>query len=246
MFLSCFSKFYTEVLVAAAASTKYAMEEIASQYERETGTKIKLVFGSSGQFYTQIMQGAPFSLFLAADEEFVLKLSEAKGWDKGHVYVEGRLVLLMPSTHSESFGISSTSPLDSLSEMLNRGQIKKFAIANPEHAPYGKAAVQALKKAGLWDRIEPKLVYGENVSQAAQFALSGSTQGGLAAYSLALVPAVKEKSTYYLIDASLHEPLRQRMILIKDLPQTREFYAYLRGPEAKSIFERYGFFVPLE
>lgn len=232
--------------MAAAASTKFVMEEIAGLYKIETGSQIKLVYGSSGQFYTQIKQGAPFSVFLAADEDFVFRLSDAKGLSRGDVSAEGRLVLLMPASLSDSHQILSTSPLSSLKSLLAANQIKRFSIANPEHAPYGKAAVQVLQKAGLWDLIESKLVYGENVSQAVQFALSGSTQGGMAAYSLALTPSVKGKSNYYLIDTSLHEPLRQRMILLSDEPEALKFYEYLKSQEARTVFKRHGFLVPSE
>jgi len=134
-----------------------------------------------------------------------------------------------------------------LKAALSDGRVRRFAIANPEHAPYGRAAEQALTKLGLRNAIQPKLVLGENVSQAAQFATSGSTQGGIFAYSLALAPAVSKLGTYVLLPEDLHQPLRQRMVLIKGASETsRVFYAYLQQPVARATFRRYGFVLPSE
>jgi len=137
--------------------------------------------------------------------------------------------------------------LNDLAAALADGRLGKFAIANPEHAPYGKRAEEALRHAGLWEKIKDKLVLGENVSQAAQFATSGGTQGGIVAYSLALAPAVARVGNYALIPDSWHEPLRQRMVLLKGADEkTREFYRYMQQPAARAIMKRYGFLLPAE
>ncbi len=134
-----------------------------------------------------------------------------------------------------------------LGRQLASGLPLRFAIANPEHAPYGVAARQVLQSLGLWPAIQPRLILGENVSQAAQFALSGNTIGGLVAYSLALAPPLRERSVHALIPAKYHEPLRQRMVLLKDAGATaRAFYSYLQSTAARRVFNRYGFMLPDE
>jgi molybdate transport system substrate-binding protein len=157
------------------------------------------------------------------------------------LYAIGRLVLFAP--HGSPVKIDPG--LAGVKAALAAAQIKRFAIANPEHAPYGRAAEQALRKAGLWDDMRSRLVLGENVSQAAQFATSGSTEGGLFAYSLALSPQVAKLGSYVLIPETMHEPLRQRMVLVKGAGETaKRFYRYLQEPRARQIFERYGFTLP--
>lgn len=137
--------------------------------------------------------------------------------------------------------------LKDLRAALADGRIKKFAIANPEHAPYGLRAEEALKHAGLWDAVKDKLVLGENVVQAAQFATSGNAQGGIIAYSLALAPDVSKLGEYALIPAEWHEPLRQRMVLLKGADETTQaFYRYVQEPAARNIMRKYGFVLPNE
>ena len=169
-------------VIAGAADLKFALEEIAVKFRQDTQREVKLVFGSSGNFYRQIGQGAPFQMFLSADEGFVFRLADAgKTLDRGELYALGRIVIIVP--HGST--LKTDGELKDVAASLGDGRLKKFAIANPEHAPYGKRAEEALKHAGLWQRIQDKLVLGENVSQAAQFAVSGNTQGGIIAYSLA-------------------------------------------------------------
>jgi molybdate transport system substrate-binding protein len=230
--------------VAAAADLKFALEEIAAKFRTEAGQEVKLSFGSSGNFATQLQQGAPFEIFLSADEGFVFQLADAgKTVDRGVLYAEGRIVLFAPKGST----FKPDAKFDALRAALMEGSIQRFAIANPEHAPYGRAAEQALKSQGLWDAVKPKLVLGENVSQAAQFAASGSTQGGIFAYSLALSPAIGALGTYALIPADWHAPLRQRMVLMKSAGGTaRAFYQYVQTPSARVIFRKYGFVLPGE
>jgi molybdate transport system substrate-binding protein len=232
----------TAPTVAAAADLKFAFEEIAARFEAETGKEVRLTFGSSGNFTTQLMQGAPFEIFLSADEGFVFQLADAgKTSNRGELYAEGRIVLFAPKGSS----LRPDANFNDLRAALADGRIQRFAIANPDHAPYGRAAEQALKGKGLWDAIKPKLVLGENVSQAAQFASAGSTQGGIFAYSLALAPAVDALGSYALIPSDWHAPLRQRMVLMKNAGETaRAFHRFVQSPAARVIFRKFGFVLP--
>ena len=231
-------------VVAAAADLKFALEEVSARFEADTGKRLKLVFGSSGNFYRQISEGAPFQLYLAADESYVEQLAAAgKTLDEGALYAMGRIVLAVP--HGSV--LKADAELAGLRAALAAGQIGKFAIANPEHAPYGRRAEEALRHAGLWDALQGKLVLGENVAQAAQFATSGNAQGGIVAYSLALAPDVAKRGQFVLIPEHWHAPLRQRMVLLKGAGATSQaFYQYLQQPVARSILRRYGFSLPAE
>jgi len=231
-------------IIVAAADLQFALEEIAINFKQDTSLDVKLVFGSSGNFYRQIAQGAPFQMFLSADEDFVFRLADAgKTVDRGVLYAIGRIVIVAPRTSS----LKPDEKLKDLAAALGDGRIKKFALANPEHAPYGKRAVEALQHAGLWEAIKGKLVLGENVSQAAQFAVSGSTQGGIIAYSLALSPAIRQRADLALIPASWHQPLAQRMVLVKGAGTTAQnFYRYLQQPAARGVMKKHGFTLPGE
>lgn len=231
-------------VIAAASDLKFAVEEIADKFRADTGRDVRLNFGSSGNFTRQLKQGAPFEIFLSADEGYVFQLADAgKTVDRGVRYAEGRIVLFAGkgSTLKPDAGFAD------LRAALADGRIQRFAIANPEHAPYGRAAEQALRGQGLWDAMQSHLVLGENVSQAAQFATTGSAQGGIFAYSLALSPAVGGLGSYALIPAEWHEPLRQRMVLLKNAGETAQlFYHYLQAPPARLVFRKYGFLLPSE
>jgi len=228
--------------VAAAADLKFALEAVATRFERETGHPLRLVFGSSGNFYSQILQGAPFHLFLSADEDFVFRLAAAgKTVDRGRLYAHGRIGIMVP--HGSP--LLADGQLKDLAAALKDGRLQKFAVANPEHAPYGKRAEEALRHAGLWDAIRPKLVLGENIAQAAQFATSGSAQGGVVALSLALAPSVAKLGRFELIPEAWHRPLLQRMVLMNGAPPpARAFYDYLSTPAAQAIMVSYGFAMP--
>ncbi|TSE29625.1 Molybdate-binding periplasmic protein [Tepidimonas thermarum] len=230
--------------VAAASDLKFAIEEVARLFEQRTGQRLRLVFGSSGNFYSQILQGAPFHLFMSADEGFVFKLADAgKTLDRGRLYAYGRIGILVP----KGSPLKADGALRDLAAALQDGRLRKFAIASPDHAPYGMRAKEALQHAGLWEKIEPRLVYGENIAQTAQFATSGSTEGGIIALSLAQAPQVAALGTFALIPASWHQPLAQRMVLLKDAPPAaRQFYDFLSTPEAQAIMVRYGFAMPKE
>lgn len=231
-------------VIAAAADLSFAVEEIAARFRQDTGMEVRLAFGSTGNFARQIREGAPFQMFMAADEQFIFDLHrDGFARDEGALYGVGRIVVTVP----RGSVLTADGRLDTLRTALATGQITRFAIANPEHAPYGRRAEEALRHAGLWEAIQPHLVLGENVSQAAQFALSGNAEGGIIAYSLALAPDVAALGSHELIPEDWHSPLRQRMVLLNDAgPVAEAFFAYIQSPPAREIMERYGFTLPKE
>lgn len=231
-------------LVAAASDLQFAIEEIAARFEVETGHRVQLTLGSSGNFARQIRQGAPFDVYLSADEAYVLDLS-ARGLtrDEGTLYARGRIVLFVP--HNSA--LVADPGLDDLERALADGRIRRFAIANPDHAPYGQRAEEALRHRGLWDGLHAHLVFGENVSQAARFAASGNAQGGIIAWSLALAPAVAAQGSHALIPEDWHRPLLQRMVLLRRASEAGEvFYDYMQSEPARQVLRRYGFLLPGE
>lgn len=230
--------------IAAASDLKFALEDIATRFRNDTQRDVRLSFGSSGNYFRQIAERAPFQMFLSADEGFVFRLHEAgKTEDRGVLYAVGRLVLFAPTGSPLKVDTKAAG----LKAALTANQISRFAIANPEHAPYGRAAEEALRTLGMWDALQGKMVLGENVSQAAQFATSGSSQGGIFAYSLALTPSVSKLGQYVLLPEEMHKPLRQQMVLVKGAGETaRAFYAYLQQPAGRKILTQYGFVLPAE
>lgn len=225
------------VRVAAASDLKFALAELAEQYQRQAGRRIQLSLGSSGQFAQQIRQGLPVDLYMAADEDFVFQLADAGlTRDRGALYALGRIAAV----------VAAASPLTldpTLRGLRAAGSgIRHFAIANPEHAPYGRAAQQALERLGLWQWLKPKLVLGENIAQATQFVTSGAAQAGVTALALALAPEVARLARHVVLPDSLHAPLRQRMVLLKSArAQAGDFYDFLQTPVARAILRRYGF-----
>jgi len=228
--------------VAAAANLNFALTEIAKEFERDRRTHVDVVFGASGTLTRQIRDGAPFEMFLAADEEFPGQLTAAGlTRDAGVVYAIGRLVLFAPTGSP----LMVDQRLDGLSRLLNAGGVTHFAIANPDVAPYGRAAEAALRKHGLWDAIRSRLVVGDSIAQAAQFATTGNAVGGLIAYSLVKEPALADKGNYALVPQTDHPPLRQRMVLLKQAsPIVEQFYAYMQGPAARTVLKKNGYEVP--
>jgi molybdate transport system substrate-binding protein len=228
--------------VAAAANVNFALAEIADRFAKTNGTRVEIVFGSSGTLTRQIMDGAPFELFLSADEEFPNKLTAAGlTRDAGAVYAVGRLAIFAPS--GSPLGVDER--LDGLAGLLKAGTVGRFAIANPDVAPYGRAAEAVLRKRGLWDSIRPHLVMGETIAQAAQFATTGNASGGIVAYSLVLAPGFADRGKYAVLPDADHPPLRQRMVLMKraSLPVER-FYKYLQAEPARAILRKHGYGVP--
>ena len=226
--------------VAAASDLKFALEEIAANYKTDKGRDLKMVFGSSGVLWQQIKNGAPFAMFLSADETYIDDLQKnGITLDGGSLYAIGRIVLL----GKKNSPIKLSPDKDSMMKAIQSA--KKIAIANPDHAPYGRAAKEFLMSMGVWDLIEPKLVFGENISQATIFALTGSADFAISALSLATAPVIKAQANYVLIPDQLHKPLKQKMVLIKNhAPSAMDFYQYLQEPKSKQIMTRYGFLVP--
>ena len=228
-------------LVAAAANMQTALNELVPLFERQAKGKVSLSIGSSAKLVRQIQQGLPAELFLSADEDFALRLADAGlTTDRGVVYATGRIVLVVPK--------DSPLKLDPLLAGLNNAlattpdSVQKFAIANPELAPYGKAAVQALQKQAVWSLLQPRLVTGENMAQTTQFISSGAACAGITALALVLAPAVSGRVRYVVVAAELHAPIRQRMVLLKTAsPAARAFYDFLQSPAARQVLRRYGY-----
>jgi molybdate transport system substrate-binding protein len=231
-----------EITVAAAADLSTALPQIVATYTKQTGQSVKLSFGSSGNLTTQIANGAPFDLFFSADETYPNQLIEQGLADKDSLYryAIGRLVLWVPNE----------VPLDvqrlGIQALLDPS-VKKIAIANPLHAPYGRAADAALKRLGVYDPIAGKLVLGENISQAAQFVESGNAQAGLIALSHALSPAMKDKGHYWTVPLDAYPTLNQAVVVLSKSKQTasaHKFLDFVRGPEGTSLLQQYGFSLP--
>lgn len=233
-------------LVAAASDLQFALTEAAKRFEQQTGHALQLNFGSSGNFRRQIAQGAPFELYLSADESYVLALNqEGHVQNEGVIYAVGRLAWLQNPGAAE---LDEDDPLGAVEQALTAhqsGDRQRIALANPAHAPYGVAAMQTLRHAGLWEATADLQVLGENVSQAAQYALSDDVSGGLVAYSLALAPALDARSESLLIPDSWHNPLRQRMVLTNQAGEVAgQFYQWLQQDTGRAILSDYGFVVP--
>lgn len=228
----------SEITVAAAADLQFAFSEITSLYEQQTGRKVTLVFGSTGQLVQQIENGAPFDLIAAANISYIDRLVE-QGLavkDSAALYARGRIVLAV----NKDSGVQAVQLEDLLSN-----KIQHIAIANPEHAPYGLAAKQALESLGLWESISSKLVYAENVRQALQFIQSGDAEAGIISLSVANVPEI----TWTLIDDSLHKPLDQALAILTSSRQpalAEDFIAFINGEYGRPIMRQYGFLLPDE
>jgi molybdate transport system substrate-binding protein len=231
-----------ELIVAAAADLSAAFEQIAQNYEKKTGVKVKLSFGASGALTTQIENGAPFDVFFSADMDYPRQLIAASQADSASLYqyAVGKLVLWVPADSSLDMEHNGV-------EVLLDSSVKKIAIANPQHAPYGRAAVAALKYYKLYDRVADRLVLGENVSQAAQFVESGNAQAGFVALAHALAPAMQGKGKYWEVPAEAYPPLAQGVVVITRSQHKKEaaaFVQYVKTTEAAEVLRKYGFTVP--
>jgi len=225
-----------EVRIAAASDLTFAMKEIIPEFERDTGHKVRLTQGSSGNFYAQILNGAPFDVFLSADLNYPRRLEQAKKAVAGStfVYGVGRIALWVPQR--------SSLDLDKLGmQALVQTSVKKIAIANPGHAPYGRAAIAAMEHAKVLDQANNKLVLGENISQAAQFVQSGAADIGVIAVSIALSDAMRNAGRYWLIPPDSYPRMEQAAVLVKPGTAARAFCEWLRGAKARGILEKYGF-----
>ncbi len=231
-----------EATVAAASDLKFALPAVAKAFEAQSGKTVKLTFGSSGQFATQIANGAPFEVFLSADEQLIDKLNAAGLLrDAGQLYALGKLSVFAP----EGSAVTCDADLAGLEAALASGKAGKIAIANPEHAPYGRAAKTALDTAGLWVQAQPLLVLGESATQALQFATSGGASAALVPAPLVEAPEFKEKGCHVRISDKLAVPLRQRLGVIKTAGQTAiGFAAFITSEKGRAILANYGFSFP--
>ena len=229
-------------LIAAAASLQPALEEAAALITAETGIAPRFAYGASANLARQIAQGAPFEMLLAADEISIQKLAEAGHTrDTGHVFAVGRLALFAV----RGSALDPAAGLEALRPLLAAGRVQRFAIANPEIAPYGRAAEEALRRLNLWEALRPRLVFGENIAQAAQFAMMEGATGGLIAHSLALSPAVKARGSFSLVPDALHDPLRHRLALTKRASEAAlRVQAWLLSPQAAAVFAQHGLEAP--
>ena len=230
-----------EITIAAAADLSFAFKSVGEKFQEQTGTQVKLSFGSSGNFFSQIQSGAPYDMFFSADIGYAKKLEDAGLTEPGtlYEYAIGKIVLWVPS--------GSKLDLSTGLRVLTDPAIHKIAIANPEHAPYGRAAVAAMRAEGVYDHIKDKIVLGENISQTAQFVQSGNADVGIIAFSLALAPAMHDNGTYVEIPAADYPPIEQAAVILKsshkkDLAQ--KFLAFLKTPETTALMQRYGFAIP--
>lgn len=228
--------------VAAASDLQFALGEIVPAFEKATGSVVKLSYGASGSFVAQIIAGAPFDLFFSADEAYPKRLIETDFAvpESFYRYATGRLVLWVPNA----------SPIDLTREgmqALLHPSVKRVALANPAHAPYGKAAVAALQSAGIYERLQPRLVFGENISQAAQFVESGNAEVGLLSLSHSLAAPMKERGRFWLVPSEAYPPLQQGVVILRRSKEpllAQSLIDFIKGREGKVILERYGFTVP--
>jgi len=230
-----------EIRVAAAADLQFAMQDVAAQFEKQTGTKVDVTYGSSGNFFSQMQNGAPFDLFFSADIDYPRKLESTGIAEPGtlYQYAIGRIAIWSPTDASvDVAGLGWRALLDP--------SVKKIAIPNPEHAPYGRAAVAALQKAGIYEQVKPKLVYGENISQAAQFVQSGNAQAGIVAMSLAVSPGMKDGKRWE-IPANMHPTIEQAAIVLKSAKNkesAKAFLEFVKSEAGRATLAQYGFTFP--
>ena len=229
-------------VIAAASSLNGALEEISQAFTVATNSQIRISFGSSGNLTRQIMQGAPFELFLSADEGYTKALADRDlSAGAGEVYATGHLALFIP------FGseLVADPSLNDLAEAISDGRLQRLAIANPDHAPYGRAAREVLTHHRLWEQVQGKMLLGENVAQAAQFTGSGDVDAGIISASIALESALAGKGTHVILPDSWHAPLDHHMVLLGNAgPVSRAFHSWLRREEARAIFRKFGFSTP--
>lgn len=225
--------------VAAAANLNPALSIIAQRFARDKGEQVQVVYGASAVLARQIQDGAPFELFLSADETLPQRLTDAGlTRDAGAAYAVGRLVLYAPNESP----LVIDERLDGLRQLLDAGKLTRFAIANPAVAPYGRAAEAVLRKHDLWTALESKLVFGDTIAQTAQFAANGDTVGGLLAHSIVIGAGFADRGRYVVIPATDHPPIRQRMVLLKNAgPVAERFYEYVQSAAAERVFRRHGY-----
>lgn len=226
-----------KITVAAAADLHGVLDRIIDHYKAgHPGKQVDVVYGSSGNLTTQIEQGAPFDVFFSADSDFPDRLVRGgKAVGAPLQYAEGHIVLWSASMDLKGVTV----------QQLTQPRFARIAIANPAHAPYGKRSEQALRSAGIWDAIQPKIVMGENIAQTAQFVRSGNAQVGFVAESFAR--SAEAKGSYVVVPTTMYQPLKQSLVLTQhgaNAALAKDFMAYALGPKARVTFLQFGFYVP--
>jgi molybdate transport system substrate-binding protein len=236
----CFSSLCAaqEITIAAAADLQFAMQDITARFQKETGKTVKVIYGSSGNFFHQLQNGAPFDMFFSANLDYPKKLEAAGMTEPGsyHEYAKGRIVVWVLN--------DSKINLNSGLKALLDPSVKKIAIANPLHAPYGQAAVSAMQKAGIYENEKDKFVLGENISQTASLIVSGAADIGVLALSLATSPNMKDKGRYAEIPSDLYPPIDQAVVILKSSRNkavAQHFLAYVQSPAIADLLKQYGF-----
>ncbi|MDO8431110.1 MAG: molybdate ABC transporter substrate-binding protein [Candidatus Binatus sp.] len=231
----------SEITIAAASDLTFAFKDVATRFEQQTGNAVKLSYGSSGNFFSQIQNGAPYDLFFSADIDYPKKLEAAGLTEAGtlYPYANGRIVLWAPD--------ESKLDLSRGLQALLEPALRKIAIANPEHAPYGRAAVAAMRHEGIYDKVRDKLVLGENVSQAAQFVQSGNADIGIVALSLAVAPAMKARGRFVEVPAADYPAIVQAAVILKSSHEKQvawQFLNFLKEPAVAALMQQHGFTAP--
>jgi molybdate transport system substrate-binding protein len=227
-----------EITVAAAADLQFAMQDVAARFQKETGKTVKLIYGSSGNFFQQIQNGAPLDMFFSANLDYPKKLEAAGLTEPGsyYPYAKGKIVIWAPNESRLDLRTGLQALLDP--------SVKKIAVANPQHAPYGQAAVAAMRKENVYEKVKDKLVLGENISQTASFLVSGSADVGIVALSLALSPNMKDKGRYAEIAAADYPPIEQACVILsssKNRQAAREFLSFVKTAAVADVLRHYGF-----
>jgi molybdate transport system substrate-binding protein len=230
-----------EISVAAAADLQFAMQDIAGRFQKETGKTVKPIYGSSGNFFQQIQSGAPFEVFFSANLDYPKKLEAAGLTEPGsyYEYARGRIVIWVPSGSKLDLGSGMKALLDP--------SVKKIAIANPQHAPYGQAAVAAMQREKIYDKLKDKFVLGENISQTASFVVSGAADVGIVALSLALSPNMKDKGRYAEVPSEEYPPIEQACVILrssKNKDVAGQFLSFIKTGAISDVLKNYGFDVP--
>jgi molybdate transport system substrate-binding protein len=227
-----------EITVAAAADLQFAMQDVSARFQKETGKTVKLIYGSSGNFFQQIQNGAPFDMFFSANLDYPKKLEASGLTEPGsfYQYARGKIVIWVPK--------ESKLDLSSGLKILLDPSVKKIAVANPQHAPYGQAAVAAMQSENIYEKVKDKFVLGENISQTASFAVSGSADVGIVALALALSPNMKDKGRYAEIRSSEYPPIEQACVILassKNKETARQFLSFVKTSAITDVLRSYGF-----
>ncbi len=230
-----------EITVAAAADLQFVMQDVGARFQKETGKMVKLIYGSSGNFAQQLQNGAPFDMFFSANLDYPKRLEAAELTEPGsfYQYAIGKIVIWVPNDSKLDVGPGLKALLDP--------SVKKIAVANPEHAPYGKAAVAAMQKENVYEQVKDKFVLGENISQTASFVASGSADVGIVALSLALSPNMKEKGRYTEVPAGDYPAIEQACVIMrssKNKEIAQQFLKFILSAPVKELFQKYGFAIP--